>query len=361
MKSVYIHIPFCSSICTYCDFSKIYYDEKIVGKYLNSLEREINNTYKHELIKTIYIGGGTPSSLNALELERLFEILEIFDKREVEEYTIECNIDDITEEKLILFKNKGINRISYGVQSFNKRILKTLGRKHTKEMVENVIDMTKKAGITNINIDLIYGVDGVTLEELKQDVDDFLKLDVPHISLYSLIIEPHTKLYIDSFPTIDEDLNFLMYNYINNKLKECGYKHYEISNYAKENSESKHNLVYWNNKEYYGFGVGASSYIDNVRYDNTRSITMYLKGNYILNKNILTKRETMENEMILGLRLTSGVDKDNFYKKFNIDVEDVFNIKDLLSKGLLTFKDNCYLIEEDKLFISNSILIEFLE
>ncbi|HHT38688.1 MAG TPA: radical SAM family heme chaperone HemW [Mollicutes bacterium] len=361
MKAVYIHIPFCSSICNYCDFSKMYYDKKMVNKYLETLEKEIITTYKKEKIKTIYIGGGTPSSLDLDELKKLFKILDIFDKSEIEEYTIECNIDNTNLEKLLLFKEKGINRISFGVQSFNDETLKILGRKHNEKMIKDTISLTKKVGINNINIDLIYGIKNQTLDDLKKDVEKFLKLDVPHISLYSLIIEPHTKLYINNFQSIDEDINANMYNYINKTLKENNYNHYEISNYAKEGYKSKHNLVYWNNMQYYGFGLGASSYVGNVRYDNTRSLTSYLKGNYILNKNVLTERETMENEMILGLRLTSGVNKKGFYKKYNKQVEDVFDIKELLSKKLLIDKNDHYFIPEDKLFISNSILIEFLE
>jgi oxygen-independent coproporphyrinogen-3 oxidase len=330
-------------------------------KYLETLEEEIKATYKGEEIKTIYIGGGTPSSLSIEELEYLFRILKILNKNKLEEYTIECNIESIDEDKLLLFKKNGISRISIGVQSFNENILKILGRSHTKETVISNIEKAKEIGFNNINIDLIYGIDSETLDDLKNDIDMFLNLNISHISLYSLIIEPHTKLYIDKFKTIDEDTNAIMYDYINETLKNNGYIHYEISNYAKSGYESKHNLVYWHNLEYYGFGLGAASFIDNVRYDNTRSLNKYLEGNYRLNEEILTERQMMEYEMILGLRLIKGIDKNNFYHKFSKKVEEVFPIQKLTAKELLTSKNNFLYIPEDKLFISNSILIEFIE
>jgi oxygen-independent coproporphyrinogen-3 oxidase len=329
--------------------------------YLKTLEEEIKATYKGEEIKSIYIGGGTPSSLSIEELEYLFEILKVLNKNKLEEYTIECNIESIDEDKLLLFKKNGINRISIGVQSFNEKILKILGRNHTKEMVINNIEKAKEIGFDNINIDLIYGIDSETMDDLKRDIDMFLNLNISHISLYSLIIEPHTKLYIDKFKTIDEDTNAIMYDYINETLKNNGYIHYEISNYAKSGYESKHNLVYWHNLEYYGFGLGAASFIGNVRYDNTRSLNRYLKGNHKLNKEILTERQMMEYEMILGLRLIKGIDKNNFFHKFGKKVEEVFPIQKLTDKKLLIDNNNFLYIPEDKLFISNSILIEFIE
>jgi oxygen-independent coproporphyrinogen-3 oxidase len=330
-------------------------------KYLETLGEEIKSIYKGEKIKTIYIGGGTPSSLSIEELKYLFKILNIFDKSKLEEYTIECNIESIDEDKLLLFKKNGINRLSIGVQSFNEDILKILDRSHTKEIVFSKIKRAKEIGFNNISIDLIYGIDSQTLEDLKGDIDMFLKLDIPHISLYSLIIEPHTKLYIDKFKQVDEDNNAIMYDYINETLKDNGYTHYEISNYAKNSYESMHNLVYWHNLEYYGFGLGAASFIGNIRYDNTRSLNKYLDGNYKLNEEILTERQMMEYEMILGLRLIKGIDKNNFYNKFGKRVEEVFPIQKLTDKKLLIDNNKFLYIPEDKLFISNSILIEFIE
>ena len=361
MISVYIHIPFCHSICTYCDFCKLYYDKGIVKQYLDALSKEITSTYKGEEVKTIYIGGGTPSSLDIEELTYLFDILKIFNKNKLEEYTIECNIENLIEEKLLLFKENGINRLSIGVQTFNDHLLKVLGRNHSKDLVIDMIAKAKKMGFDNINLDLIYGINGETMDDLKKDVEMYLNLDVSHVSLYSLIIEPHTKLYINNFDEMNEDLNAKMYDYINSTLKDNNYHHYEISNYAKVGYESKHNLVYWHNEQYYGFGLGASSFVGNKRYDNTRSLNRYMEGFYIASDNLMTDSEMMENEMILGLRLTSGVNKNIFYQKYGKRIEDVFQIKNLIDKQMLIDKDNYLYIPEDKLFISNSVLIEFID
>ncbi|MDD3304755.1 MAG: radical SAM family heme chaperone HemW [Bacilli bacterium] len=361
MKLVYVHIPFCSSICTYCDFCKLYYDKTLIKTYLKALELEIMNIYNGEPIRTIYIGGGTPSVLDMEDLKHLFEILKIFSCQNLEEYTIECNVEDIEEEKLKLFKNNGINRLSIGVQTFNPKFLKILGRNYTYESVSNAIEIAKEVEFTNISIDLIYGINGQTIDDLKTDLTKLLKLDIPHVSLYSLIIEPHTKLYINNFKDLDEDLNASMYEWINKILMDNGYNHYEISNYAKEGYESKHNLVYWHNEEYYGFGLSASSFIQNKRIDNTRSLNHYLEGSYKLNELELTKREMMENEMILGLRLTSGVNKNHFYSLYGKKIEDVFDLQNLLENKLLIDDGINIYIPSDKFFISNSILIEFID
>ena len=245
--SIYIHIPFCSNICSYCDFAKFYYNSDWVDNYLSSLEKEIKLNYKGEVVDTIYIGGGTPTVLNLNQLEKLLKITNLFNKKNIE-FTVETNVD-LSLEKIKLLKKYGVNRISIGVQTVNPKYLKFLNRNHTKEEVINLINLLKEYNF-NINVDLIYAIPGETLEELNEDLDFILSLDVNHISTYSLIIEPHTKLYIDNVSNIDEDLDYEMYKLINKKLNK--YHHYEISNFAKKNYESKHNLVYWNNLNYYG-------------------------------------------------------------------------------------------------------------
>ncbi|HOO68083.1 MAG TPA: radical SAM family heme chaperone HemW, partial [Bacilli bacterium] len=234
MKSVYIHIPFCDTICSYCDFCKLQYNNKWIEMYLNSLKEEIKKSYKNEKIKTLYIGGGTPSVLTVDELQLLFETIKLLDLSKLEEFTIECNIESITNEKLILFKKNGVNRLSIGVQTFNKKYIKFLNRNHTKEEVFEKINMAKMIGFNNINVDLIYAIPNETMEELQEDIDNILKLNVEHISCYSLMIEPNTKLYIDNERSIEEDLDYKMYKYIEKRLFNREYSHYEISNYAKK-------------------------------------------------------------------------------------------------------------------------------
>ena len=357
MKSAYIHIPFCKTICSYCDFCKMFYNEDLVDKYLLELNNEINKNYKGETLKTIYIGGGTPSSLNIKQLNKLLNIIKIFKLEENYEFTAECNIENITKEKLeLLYKNK-VNRLSIGIQTFNEKYLKFLNRNHTKEEIKEKINIAKTIGFENINIDLMYAFPEETLEELESDINEFLKLDIPHISTYSLIIEPHTKLYIDKIKNIDEDLDRKMYDLICKKLNK--YNHYEISNFGKTGYESIHNLTYWNNENYYGFGLGASGYINNIRYDNTKSINEYLKGNYIKNKEILSKNIEIENEFILGLRKIKGINIEKFNKKYdNIFKYDVVNR--LLKENKLQKDEKNIFINNEYIYTSNNILIEFI-
>lgn len=356
MKSIYIHIPFCNNICSYCDFAKVFYNEKYVLKYLESLEFEINNNYKNEIIDTLYIGGGTPSSLSIKELNRLFNILKKIKLSDNYEFTIECNIDSLTKEKIDLFKSNKVNRLSIGIETFNKKYLSFLNR---KEFNLDILEYAKKK-FNNINIDLIYAIPNETIEELNKDIDEFLKLNINHISLYSLIIEPHTKLYIDNVKNIDEDLDYEMYKLIDKRLKENGYIHYEISNYSKKGYESKHNLTYWDNKKYYGFGLGASGYIDNIRYTNTRNLDKYINHDYDRDITILDKNIEMENEMILGLRKLKGVNLKEFKEKFNIDIKEKFNIDKLIKEEKLIIKDNYIFINPRYIYLSNDILINFI-
>lgn len=235
----------------------------MVDKYLDSLELEIKNRYKDELVDTIYIGGGTPSSLNINQLKRLFDIIKIFKLNDNYEFTTECNIESINSEKLKLFKINKVNRLSFGVESFNNEILKILGRYHSEELIFNNISLSKKY-FNNISIDLIYGVND-NIDVVKSDIDKFLKLGINHVSCYSLILEENTKLYIDNHKYIDEDIDRMMFDYIDDTLVKNGYKHYEISNYAKLGYESRHNINYWLNGSYYGFGLGAVSYLDNIK------------------------------------------------------------------------------------------------
>lgn len=357
MKSAYIHIPFCNTICSYCDFCKFLKNTEWLDKYLTELNKEISSTYKGEVLDTLYIGGGTPSSLDINELNRLFDILKVFRLNEIYEFTFECNIENITEELLIFLKNNKVNRISIGVETFNDKYLEFLNRHHTKDSAINTINLVKKY-FDNINVDLMYAIPGETLKELESDIDILLSLDIPHISTYSLIIEENTKLYIDKTKYIDDELDCDMYNLIINKLKD--YNHYEVSNFSKLGYESKHNLTYWNNDEYYGFGCGASGYIDNIRYDNTRSITSYIKGKYLLDSNKLSKEETISNEFILGLRKMSGINKNTFKSKYNIDIKSIDTVNKLLSENKLIEDSNNIYINPKYIYTSNYILEEFI-
>ena len=351
IKNCYIHIPFCNKICSYCDFCKLYYDEKFVNRYLDELEKEIKSIYKGEVLDTIYIGGGTPSSLNNKQLERLFEILNLFNKSETVEFTIESNFENINEEKLLIYKKNGINRLSFGLESINENNLTFLNRNITKEKINNTINSCRSLGFNNINIDLIYALPVEDISILKNDLGYIFSLDIEHISTYSLMIEDHTMLKINNIENISEELDYEMYKLICKEMKKNNYYHYEISNFSKSGYESKHNLCYWNNDNYYGFGLGASSYIDNKRITNTRSINKYLNGNYRLDIIELSNKDLIEYKIMLNLRKAEG-----------ISLEEVkLDVRDLVKEGLLIEENNRVRIPEEKWYVSNEIILRVLE
>ena len=361
VKSCYIHIPFCKKICSYCDFCKIFYNEKQVDKYLTALEQEIDSTYKGEILETIYIGGGTPSSLSISELKRLFNIINKLNKSKNLEYTIECNFDTTTKEKLKLFKENGINRLSFGIESINEDNLKLLERESKQEEIIEIINYAKSIGFNNINIDLMYALPNETIEILNKDIDFVLSLDIEHISTYSLIIEEHTKLYINKTNNINDELDEEMYKLICKRLKEKNYYHYEISNFAKSDKYSKHNTCYWNNDEYYGFGLGASSYINNYRNTNTRSITEYTRNNYIKEKEYVSLKDKEEYEILLNLRKSEGISLTKFKDLYNVEFLNKYKIRSLLENNFLKIENDNLYIPEDKWYISNEIIVKIIE
>ena len=357
IKSCYVHIPFCEKICSYCDFCKMFYNKKIVDKYLDSLEEEIHALYNGEELETLYIGGGTPSSLNIEQLERLFEILNIFEKNKNIEFTIECNFSNIDKEKLELFKKYGVNRLSFGLETTSKKQLDFLERREDLDNTRNIIELAKNMGFNNINVDLMYALPGEEISDLKKDFEFIYSLNIEHVSCYSLIIEEHTKLGIKNIENINEELDYEMYNVICDFMRDHGYKHYEISNFSKEGYHSRHNLVYWNNLEYYGFGMGASSYIDNRRCSNTRSINKYLYGEYLLEEEYLDLEDLVYYEVMLILRKSDGIDLDKLYSKYKVSID----YHELVKLGLLKVNKNMLYIPEDKWYISNDIIIRLME
>lgn len=360
INSVYIHIPFCQNICPYCGFCKQYYNKDRAKKYLEALDQEIKTKYKGDIIKTLYIGGGTPSVLSKELLTRLFVIIKQFNLDDNCEFTMEVNPESIDVYKLKLMLKSKVNRISIGVESCNDKVLSYLGRDYTYQDVVSKIDLIKQVGFKNINVDLMYAINNETLKDLTNDLDKILKLDVNHISTYSLMIEPNTMFHIKNVKPISEDLDYEMYQKICYVLKEHDYNHYEISNFAKDGYESKHNLVYWHNEKYYGFGLGASGYIENVRYTNTCSMHDYLNGNYVKEKEAITIEEDISYELILGFRLIKGINKKQFRDKFKCDILDVYNVKELIKKKDLIDNGTNIWINYDKIYVENSILVNFV-
>lgn len=360
IKAIYIHIPFCKTICTYCDFCKQFYNKKLVNAYLKELEKEIINNYKGEEIKTVYVGGGTPTCLSIEQLSFLFSILKRIKLASNYEFTIEASIDSLDINKIKLLKENKVNRISIGVETFNTEYQELINRKLTFKELENTINILKVNNINNINLDLMYGFKNETIETLDKDLEYLLKLDIPHISIYSLIIEDNTVLKINNYQRLDDDKDQILYKYIEEKLITNNYKHYEISNYAKESYESRHNLIYWNNDEYYGFGVSAASYYNNIRKTNTRSITNYLKGKREIEKEELTLKDKMDYELILGLRLEKGLAKDKFFKRYNTTIDKVYNYKELLNNNILIENSKYLYVNKKYRYVLNEILSEIL-
>ncbi|MBO4245938.1 MAG: radical SAM family heme chaperone HemW [Bacilli bacterium] len=360
MKAVYIHIPFCKKICSYCDFCKLLINDAWVNDYLKALAYEIDEYYNKDLVKSIYIGGGTPSALNIRELKMLFEIIKIFNKAPNCEFTFECNLSDINDILLKILKENGVNRISIGIESFNERMLDLMNRQASFNDALNKINLCRYYGINNINIDLIYGIEGQTLNELKEDVKLFLKLPVTHISTYSLIVEDNTVFKMKGIGNVLEELEYKMYTHIVDSLKSKGFKHYEVSNFSKEGFESIHNLTYWHNEEYYGFGLNASGFIGSIRYTNTDNIKKYIAKEYDRTTNILTTKQMMDDEIMLGFRLMNGIDIHEFNDKYQTDIYNEYPIQALINNRDLILKDNRLYINPNRIYVMNNILLKML-
>lgn len=356
MRSVYVHIPFCKSICSYCDFCKFLHKEEWANLYLDALSKEIDEYYEGDTVKTIYIGGGTPSCLSIENIHRLFSILKKLKLSTSYEITFECNIDDISHDLLETLALYGVNRLSIGIESFNEKNLKFMNRHYNKKEIIEKIKLCRIHDFDNINVDLIYALPNESLFTVKRDLNNILKLGVEHISTYSLIIEEHTMLSYNKVKPIEEELDYKMYKYICKKLNKKGFHHYEVSNFSKTGYESMHNLTYWNNDDYYGFGLGAHGYINDVRYENTRNFNKYIKGEFRFDELMVSNQEEMENELILGLRKLDGINVENFNKKFDKDIFKEFKIEDALKKGYLRLKGSMLYIPEKYIYIMNEII-----
>lgn len=360
--ALYIHIPFCQKICDYCDFTKLQYFRNFASPYIESLKQEIEHYSINYKLKTIYIGGGTPT---VLEDDLFKELLSFIDKYRdgVEEYTIECNPESLSDAKLALMKKHGVNRLSIGVESTNDNILKAIGRNHTFLDVENAILRAKAHGFDNINVDLIIGLPNVTKELLLKDLNNILSLDVQHISCYSLTVHPNTKFYLDKIEEPDGDTARELYDLVNEKLGEKGFIHYEVSNWAKLGRESKHNYVYWKDEEYYGAGLGASGYIDNHRYTNTKNIIKYLSHDYIDEDEVVSIHDDKTYFIMLNLRTKRGLIfkeyEERFSEKFEIKNED--KIKKLEKLHLLNVDNDKIVATYEGMMILDKLIMEFIE
>lgn len=375
---LYIHIPFCIRKCAYCDFLSGQRNAEEIENYVEALISEIK-TYQamslNEIVRTVFLGGGTPSILSGSQMKRIFQALrETFDISETAEITVEANPGTVTYEKLTAYRNVGINRISFGLQSANDEELKRLGRIHTFEEFLESYKMARACGFQNINVDLISAIPKQTTEQFEQSLKKITELQPEHVSVYSLIIEegtPFAKLYGEGAP-LEKDLpseeeERLIYWKTKEFLEKEGYRRYEISNYAKEGLECRHNLGYWERKNYLGLGLGASSLMGNVRYHNTEDWKEYIanaKNLQQIQKDVetLTVEEQMEEFIFLGLRKMQGISEQKFQEAFQKSIWECYseNIRKVMEKGLLDKRDGNLYLTEKGIDISNYVFAEIL-
>lgn len=355
---LYIHIPFCHSICSYCDFTKMVASPKTKKNYLKSLIKEIElrkKIFDTHIIKSIYIGGGTPSSLKVDDLNLLLEAVENnIDLTNVLEYTIEANPEDINLDFVKCISTHHINRISIGVQSFNSTSLNTMKRTSDVDDIFQKMTLLRCYGIDNINLDFMFGIEPASINSTIDDLQKFIDLKPTHLSCYSLILEPRTLLFHQSnlgqFKVMNEDKEAAIYQAIVKKLIDAGFNQYEISNFSSNGYQSLHNLIYWSNERYLGVGLGSSSYLGHVRFKTTHNLQLYEK---MINENNiddsafydeieeLTKEDEEIYEIIMRLRLTEGIVLPTFFDKFQTDFFDAFsNIRKLLNEDICIYDKN---------------------
>ncbi|MCY8279182.1 radical SAM family heme chaperone HemW [Bacillus inaquosorum] len=376
MKSAYIHIPFCEHICHYCDFNKYFIQSQPVDEYLNALEQEMINTIAktgQPDLKTIFIGGGTPTSLSEEQLKKLMDtiIRVLKPSSALSEFAVEANPDDLSAGKLKILKEAGVNRLSFGVQTFEDDLLEKIGRVHKQKDVFASFERAREIGFDNISLDLMFGLPGQTLKHLDHSLNTALSLDAEHYSVYSLIVEPKTVFYNLMrkgrlhLPPQEQEAE--MYEMVMSRMEAHGIHQYEISNFAKAGMESKHNLTYWSNEEYFGFGAGAHGYISGTRTVNVGPVKHYIdliaeKGFPYRDTHEVTTEEQIEEEMFLGLRKIAGVSKKRFAEKYGRSLDELFPsvLKDLAEKGLIYNSESAVCLTHQGKLLGNEVFGAFL-
>ena len=370
---IYVHIPFCKKKCDYCDFISYCNKDNLIEKYVEAMKKEIESQNIKPEITTIYIGGGTPSYIDSKYIIQIINKIKEKNVSPNPEITIEVNPGTVTMEKLEDYRSCGINRISIGLQSTNNTLLKEIGRIHDFKQFLETYKLAKKVGFKNINVDLMLGLPNQRIKDLKESLEQILKLKPKHVSVYSLIVEDGTpianKIEKGELQLPDEELERNMYWFVKNTLELNGYKHYEISNFAKKGYESKHNLNCWNQKEYIGIGVAAHSYRDITRYSNTENIEEYIKNvnNEEFNKNKIIHEVQKEDDakkefMLLGLRKIDGIKISDFKNKFGDNPIYLYRneLKKLIDEKLLIIDNNDIRLSNKGIDLANLVWEEFV-
>lgn len=376
-QSVYIHIPFCTNKCFYCDFNSfVTNNPQLVWDYLEALDKEMERTFSKqppERVKTIFVGGGTPTFLDHAQMRRFLESVQSHLGKYWTgdlEFTMEANPGTTDVEKLRIMRELGVNRLSFGVQSFDNALLKRLGRIHDTDDVYRSIDNAKSVGFENLTIDLMFGLPDQTMEIFRETLEKAFALGTTHFSAYSLKVEEntlfHTLYQKDQLPLPSEETELAMYLLLIEEMEKRGYSQYEISNFAKPGFESKHNKTYWLNEEYYGLGAGAHGYVSGERHVNAGPLAIYMQmskdGLPRVEQFGVPREDAMEEQMILGLRLREGVDLSRFAERFGVSVHEVFGniIEEETAKGMLEQQDGCLRLTRKGLPLGNEVFARFL-
>ena len=370
---IYVHIPFCKQKCYYCDFVSYCNKDNLIEDYIKAVKKEIKLQNIQAPITTIYIGGGTPSYIESKYIKEIIEEIKKKNVTKRPEITIEVNPGTVTREKLKDYKKSGINRLSIGLQSVQDEILKEIGRIHDFEQFLETYEMARNVGFKNINVDLMLGIPNQRIKELKESLEEVIKLQPEHISVYSLIVEDGTpianKIQKGELELPDEETERNMYWYVKNTLELNGYKHYEISNFAKKGYESKHNINCWNQKQYFGFGAAAHSYRDITIYSNTDKIEEYIRNvkserldrNRIIHE-VQKEYDTEKEYMLLGLRKINGVKISEFKLKFGKNPIYLFRneLKKLTDEKLISIDEDNIRLTNRGIDLANLVWEEFV-
>lgn len=372
IPALYIHIPFCESKCIYCDFNSIVIKSQLVDEYLNAIEKELQSTSEKYSFTTVFIGGGTPTVLNEKQLNRLLLIIaKHVNVLNLKEYTIEVNPGTLNDEKIFILRNNLVNRISIGIQSFNDKYLKLLGRIHSASEAIDIFTDLREKGFENISIDLIYGYPDQTLYEWTIDLRKCINLDPEHISAYCLTYEQGTPITdmteSGTIKKLSEEEELKMYELTSDLLCNNGFRRYEISNFAKQDKECRHNTVYWENREYIGIGAGAFSYINGERFCKIKNIKKYIsyvksKKRLIYFSEKLSQKKRASEILIMALRMTAGVSRTDFFKRSGFDLYDLYHdqLFSLTQKGLINFDYDRIKLTKRGLSVADSVMMEFM-
>ncbi|QCT02154.1 oxygen-independent coproporphyrinogen III oxidase [Paenibacillus algicola] len=372
---VYIHIPFCTNKCFYCDFNSYVLKDQPVMDYLRALDREMEMTVKAHppgVIKSIFVGGGTPTVLKPDEMDFFLKSVKKHfpEWDEHIEFSMEANPGTTDLEKLSVMREGGVNRVSFGVQAFQNELLSGIGRIHNTDDVYRSLENARAAGFHNMSIDLMFGLPNQTVEMLSESVSKALALGLPHYSIYSLKVEEntlfHTMYQKNQLPLPDEEDELNMYLLLMNRMAEAGYKQYEISNFSKPGFESRHNMAYWRNEDYYGLGAGAHGYIGRRRHINVKGVNPYIEavqqGLPYLSTLDIPQEEAMEDFLMVGLRVLDGISASRFQEQFGMTLEEVFArpLNKLVHAGLLDKSHEGYKLSHKGILFGNDVFGEFI-